>query len=67
MISNSDQTKQNFNSDFKSKNIYDVLNKNPTHPNENYSILETAITDSMNTHLTMKEVEFNKKKHKRDP
>ena len=34
--------------------------------NENYSILETVIIDSMNTHLMKKEVKFNGRKHKRD-
>ena len=68
MFSNSDQAKQKFKNDFESKNIYDILNKEPNaNPNENYSILETAIIVSMNTHLTKKEVKFNRRKHKRDP
>ena len=67
VFSNSDQTKQNFKNDFESKNIYDILNKEPNaNPNENYSILETAIIDSMNTQLTKKEVKCNRIKHKRD-
>ena len=68
MFSNSDQAKQKFKNDFESKNIYDILIKEPNaNPNENYSILETAIIVSMNTHLTKKEVKFNRRKHKRDP
>ena len=64
----SDQTKQNFKNDLESKNIYDMLNKEPNaNPNENYLILQTAITDSMKTHLTKKVIKFNRKKHKRDP
>ena len=68
VFSNSDQTKQNFKNNLESKNIYDMLNKEPNaNPNENYLILQkTAITDSMRTHLTKKVVKFNKKKHKRD-
>ena len=46
VFSNSDQTKQNFKNGFESKNIYDILNKEPNvNPNLNYSILETAIID----------------------
>ena len=57
VFSNSDQTKQNFKNDLESKNIYDMLNKEPNaNPNENYLILQTAITDSMKTHLTKKVV-----------
>ena len=68
VFSNSDQTKQNFKNDLESKNIYDKLNKEPNaNPNENYLILQTAITDSMKTHLTKKVIKFNRKKHKRDP
>ena len=45
-----------------------MLNKEPdANPNENYSILDTANTDSMNTHLTKNEVKFNRTKHTRDP
>ena len=45
-----------------------MLNKEPNaNPNENYLILQTAITDSMKTHLTKKVIKFNRKKHKRDP
>ena len=63
-----DKTKQNFKDDFEFKNIYDILNKKTNaNPNEKYSILETAFIDSMNTHLTKKEVKFNRRKHKRDP
>ena len=68
VFSNSDQTKQNFKNDLESKNIYDMLNKEPNaNPNANYLILQTAITDSMKTHLTKKVIKFNRKKHKRDP
>ena len=65
---NSDQTKQNFKNDLESKNIYDMLNKEPNVNHiKNYLIFQTAITDSMKTHLTKKVMKFNKKKHKRDP
>ena len=49
------------------KNIYERLNKdlNADH-NENYAILEAAITKSMNVHLEKKIVKFNRKKHKTD-
>ena len=68
VFSNSDQTKQNFKNDLESKNIYDMLNKEPNaNPNENYLIPQTAISDSMKTHLTKKVIKFNRKKHKRDP
>ena len=68
VISNSDQAKQNFKNDLESRNIYNMLNKEPNaNPNENYLILQTAITDSMKTHLTKKVMKFNRKKHKRDP
>ena len=68
VFSNSDQTKQNFKNDLESKNIYDMLNKEPNaNPNENYLILQTEITVSMKTHLTKKVIKFNRKKHKRDP
>ena len=44
VFSNRNQTKQNFKNGFESKNIYEILNKEPNaNPNENYSILETAI------------------------
>ena len=66
VFSNSDQAKQNFKNDFESKNIYGILNKElNANFNENYSIFETASIDSMNTHLTKKEVKFNRRKHKR--
>ena len=68
VFSNSDQTKQNFKNDLESRNTYNMLNKEPNaNPNENYLILQTAITDSMETHLTKKVMQFNRKKHKRDP
>ena len=68
VFSNSDQTKQNIKNDLESKNIYDMLNKEPIAiPNENYLILQTANTDSMKTHFTKKVMKFNRKKHKRDP
>ena len=67
VFSNSDQTKQNFKNNLESKNIYDMLNKEPNaNPSENYLILQTAVSDSMKTHLTKKVVKFNRKKHKRD-
>ena len=45
-----------------------MLNKElNANPNENYLILQTAITDSIKTHLTKKVVKFNRKMHKRDP
>ena len=36
-----------------------MLNKEPNaNPNENYLILQTAITDSMKTHLTKKVIKL---------
>ena len=68
MFSNSDQSKINFKNDFESKSVYDRLNHElDANPDENYSILETAISDSMNAHLEKKIVKFNRRKHKKDP
>ena len=65
---NSDQSKINLKNDFESKSIYDRLNHElDANPDENYSILETAISDSMNAHLEKKIVKFNRRKHKKDP
>ena len=45
-----------------------MLNKDlNADPNENYDMLEAAITESMNDHLEKKIVKFNRKKHKKDP
>ena len=52
VYSNSDRSKLNFKNDFEAKRVYDRLNHElDANPDENYSILETAITDSMNAHL----------------
>ena len=68
VFSNSDQSKINFKNDFESKSVYDRLNHElDANPDENYSILETAISDSMNAHLEKKIVKFNGSKHKKDP
>ena len=68
VFSNSDQSKINFKNDFESKSVYDRLNHElDANPDENYSILETAISDSMNAHLEKKIVKFNRRKHKQDP
>ena len=67
VLSNSDQSKQNFKNDFEAKKIYARLNTVPdSNPNDNYCILETAVIESMSNHLQEKVVRFNKKKHKRD-
>ena len=50
------------------KNIYERLNKDlNADPNENYAMLEAAITESMNAHLEKKIVKLNRKKHKKTP
>ena len=68
VFSNSDQSKITFKNDFESKSVYDRLNHElDANPDENYSILETAISDSMNAHLEKKIVKFNRRKHKKDP
>ena len=68
VFSNSDQSKINFKNDFESKSVYDRLNHElGANPDENYSILETTISDSMNAHLEKKIVKFNRRKHKKDP
>ena len=68
VFSNSDQSKINFKNDFESKSVYDRLNHElDANPDENYSILETTISDSMNAHLEKKIVKFNRRKHKKDP
>ena len=46
VFSNSDQSKINFKNDFESKSVYDRLNHElDANPDENYSILESAISD----------------------
>ena len=68
VFSNNDQSKINFKNDFESKSVYDRLyHELDTNPDENYSIIETAISDSMNAHLEKKIVKFNRRKHKKDP
>ena len=62
-FSSSDQSKQHFKNDFKAKKkIYGRLNTTPdANPNENYCILETAIIESMSTHLQEKIVKVLEK------
>ena len=68
IFSNSEHSIQRFKNDFECKNIYERLNKDlNADPNENYAMLEAAITESMNAHLEKKIVKFNRKKHKKDP
>ena len=68
IFSNSEHSIQSFKNDFECKNIYERLNKDlNADPNENYAMLEAAITESMNAHLEEKIVKFNRKKHKKDP
>ena len=68
VYSNSDRSKLNFKNDFEAKRVYDRLNHElDANPDENYSILETAITDSMSAHLEKKIVKFNRRKHEKDP
>ena len=58
----------NFRNDIASKNIYETLNKDiRCNPNENYSILESEIIKSMESHIDKKTVKLNRRKHKRDP
>ena len=68
IFSNSEHSIQSFKNDFECKDIYERLNKDPNaDPNENYAMLEAAITESMNAHLEKKIVKFNRKKHIKDP
>ena len=68
VFSNIDQSKINFKRVFESKSVYDRLNHElDVNPDENYSILETAISDSMNAHLEKKIVKCNGRKYKKDP
>ena len=68
VYSNNNRSKLNFKNDFEVKRVYDRLNQElDANPYENYYILETAITDSMNAHLEKKIVKFNRRKHKKDP
>ena len=68
IFSSSEHSIQSFKNDFQCKNIYERLNKDlNADPNENYAMLEAAITESMNAHLEKKIVKFNRKKHKKDP
>ena len=58
----------NYRNDIASKNIYEKLNKDiHCNPNENYSILESEIIKSMESHMDKKTVKFNRRKHKKDP
>ena len=58
----------NFRNDIASKNIYEILNKDiHCNPNKYYSILESEIIKSMESHMDKKTVKFNRRKHKRDP
>ena len=68
IYSNSAESKMNFRNDIDSKNIYEKLNKDiHCNPNENYSILESEIIKSMESHMDKKTVKFNRRKHKKDP
>ena len=68
IYSNSAESKMNFRNDIASKNIYEKLNKDiHCNPNENYSILESEIIKSMESHMDKKTVKFKRRKHKRDP
>ena len=67
VYSNSDRSKLNFKNDFEAKRVYDRLNHElDANPDKNYSILETAITDSMNAHIEKKIVKFNRENTKKD-
>ena len=63
---NSDASKENFRMYINSLNLYATLENNLySDHNRNYEIIESAITISMNIHLTKKVIKFNKKKHKK--
>ena len=64
VFSNIDQSKINFKNDFVSKSVCERLNHElDANSDENYSILETAITDSMNANLEKKIAKLNRRKH----
>ena len=68
IYSNSAESKMNFRNDIASKNIYEKIYKDiHCNPNENYSILQSEIIKSMDSHMNKKAVRFNRRKHKRDP
>ena len=55
VFSNRRQPNINFKNNFESKSVDDRLNHElDANPDENYSIFETAITDSMTSHLENK-------------
>ena len=68
IYSNSEEAKNNFKNNISSKIIFDKLNKNiMNNPNENYNILEEEISNALEIHMNKKTVNFNGRKHKRDP
>lgn len=68
VYSNSTESKEKFRKDIESKNILTMMDKNPnSDPNANYTILESSITASSISCMPAKVVQFNRKKHKKDP
>ena len=68
IYSHNDESISKFRNDIIDKRIFNQLNKDlHSNPNANYNLLESEIVHSMNSHLGIKIVKFNKKKHKRDP
>ena len=68
IYSHNDESISKFRNDIIDKRIFNRLNKDlHSNLNANYDLLESEIVHSMNSHLGIKIVKFNKKKHKRDP
>ena len=68
VYSNNNRSKLNLKNDFEVKRVYDRLNQElDANPYENYSIFETAITDSMNAHLEKKNSKIQQEKTQKRP
>ena len=63
IYSHNDESISKFRNDIIDKRIFNRLNKDlHSNPNANYNLLEFEIVHSMNSHLGIKIVKFNKKK-----
>ena len=64
IYSHNDESISKFRNDIIDKRIFNQLNKDlHSNPNANYNLLESEIVHSMNSHLGIKIVKFNKKKN----
>ena len=62
IYSHNDESISKFRNDIIDKRIFNRLNKDlHSNPNANYNLIESEIVHSMNSHLGIKIVKFNKK------